>query len=419
MSQSEYTEFYRAHFRALEKPLSTMQFRVAGDIEFWALIFIPSTVPFELTRDMFWHGGRGLRLYLQREFIEKSERLIPRWLIFVQGVVNLEDLPLNAGWGPVQRSRTLKVIRKHLVRNALGFINNMRENERDQYDKFWINYGRYFKVGLVKDPDYKDELKRLVRFYSSKSGDSMTCLPDYVGRMKEGQGNIFFVTGEGKKAAEMAPAMERMNTKGYEVLYMIDLLDELCSLSIVDFGGRKLVDINKAGLHLDRTEDEKSKFEQRAKDCEELAAWLEQELGGRVQKVEIGERLVDSPAALVQGEWGMSPMMQRYMQSQTASGSQDSAFAVGSWDQAILEIGSEHRVFQRLRLTKDAAPELEINPEHPVIQKLRLMKDTAPDSEETKDMVILLYETAALKGGYNLEEPAEHAKRVTTLMATW
>jgi heat shock protein beta len=395
VNQSEYMEFYKTTFKAFDEPLSTTHFKVEGQIEFRALMFIPSTMPFELTRDMFSEGGRAMRLYVKRVFInDKFEDLIPRWLTFVRGVVDSEDLPLNVGREILQKSRTLKIIRKRLVRKVLDSIDDLRENMRDKYDQFWSNYGKYFKVGLVEDLDYKDELKRFVRFYSSQSGDNMTSLPEYVERMKEGQDKIYFVTGEGKKAAEIAPAMERMNKKGYEVLYMIDPLDEICSQSIVDFDGRKLVDINKAGLDLDKTEDEKSKFEQLTKDYEEVAAWLKKQLGERVQKVEIGDRLVDSPATLVQGEWGMSPMMQRYMKSQTTSSSQDSAFAMGSRNQAILEI----------------------NPEHPVIQKLRTMQQTAPDSEETEDMVMMVYETAALIGGYNIEDPGEFAKRVTKLM---
>ncbi|CAK0824177.1 unnamed protein product [Prorocentrum cordatum] len=334
VNQSEYTEFYKTTFKAFDEPLTTTHFKVEGQIEFRALMFIPSTMPFELTRDMFSEGGRAMRLYVKRVFInDKFEDLIPRWLTFVRGVVDSEDLPLNVGREILQKSRTLKIIRKRLVRKVLDSIDDMREKQRSKYDQFWSNYGKYFKVGLVEDLDYKDELKRFVRFYSSKSGDNMTSLPEYLDRMQEGQDKIYFVTGEGKKAAEIAPAMEKMNKKGYEVLYMVDPLDEICSQSIVDFDGRKLVDINKAGLDLDKTEDEKTKFEQLTKEYEELAAWLKKQLGERVQKVEIGDRLVDSAATLVQGEWGMSPMMQRYMKSQTTSSSQDSAFAMGSRNQ--------------------------------------------------------------------------------------
>merc|ERR1712066_271683 len=224
-----------------------------------------------------------------------------------------------------------------------------REESPSKYEQFWNSYGKYFKVGLVEDLDYKDELKRFVRFFSSKSGDNMTSLGEYITRMKEGQNDIYFVTGEGKKAAEISPAMEKMKLKDFEVLYMIDPLDEICSQSIVDFEGHKLVDINEAGLDLDMTEEEKSKKEDKIKEFEPLATWLKKQLGERVQKVQISDRLVDSPATLVQGEWGMSPMMQRYVKSQSTSSSSDSAFAIGSRNQAILEINPDHGVIKQLK----------------------------------------------------------------------
>merc|ERR1712222_229996 len=158
--------------------------------------------------------------------------------------------------------------------------------------------------------------------------------------------------------------------KDFEVLYMIDPLDEICSQSIVDFEGHKMMDINKAGLDLGKTEDEKKEMEDTIKDFEPLATWLKKQLGERVQKVQISDRLVDSPATLVQGEWGMSPMMQRYMKSQSTTSSQDSAFAIGSRNQAILEI----------------------NPEHSVISQLKNAMETAPESETTEDMVMMVYE---------------------------
>merc|ERR1711972_1093458 len=305
-----------------------------------------------------------------------------------------EDLPLNVGREILQKSRTLKIIRKRVVRKVLDSIDTLREEAPEKFDQFWSSYGKYFKVGLVEDLDYKDELKRFVRFWSSKSGDSQTSIPEYISRMKEGQDKIYFVTGEGRKAAEIAPAVEMMKQKGYEVLYMVDPLDEICSQSIVDFEGKKLVDINKAGLDLDKSEDEKKKMEELQKDFEPVATWLKKQLGERVQKVQISDRLVDSPATLVQGEWGMSPMMQRYMKSQTTSSASDSAFAIGSRNQAILEI----------------------NPQHAVVKQLKNAMETAPESESTEDMVMMVYETAALIGGYTIEDPGDFAKRVTKLM---
>jgi len=395
VNESEYTEFYKTTFKAFDEPLTTTHFKVEGQIEFRALVFIPSTMPFELTRDMFSPEGRAMRLYVKRVFInDKFEDLVPRWLTFARGVVDSEDLPLNVGREILQKSRTLKIIRKRVVRKVLDTIDDLRERTPEKFESFWSSYGKYFKVGLVEDLDYKDELKRFVRFWSSKSGDNQTSLQEYVSRMKEGQDKIYFVTGEGRRAAEIAPAMEKMRQKDYEVLYMVDPLDEICSQSIVDFEGKKLVDINKAGLDLGKTEDEKKEMEDKVKEYEAVATWLKKQLGERVQKVQISERLVDSPATLVQGEWGMSPMMQRYMKSQTTSSASDSAFAIGSRNQAILEI----------------------NPNHNVIKALKNAMETSPDTLETEDMVMMVYETAALIGGYSIEDPGDFAKRVTKLM---
>merc|ERR1719356_2123278 len=315
---------------------------------------------------------------------------------FARGVVDSEDLPLNVGREILQKSRTLKIIRKRVVRKVLDTIDDLRETEPTKYDQFWNSYGKYFKVGLVEDLDYKDELKRFVRFWSSTSGGNQTSLPEYVTRMKEGQKAIYFVSAEGRKAAEIAPAMEKMKQKGYEVLYMVDPLDEICSQSIADYDGKKLVDINKAGLDLEQTDDEKKEKEELEKDYEPLATWLKKQLGERVQKVQLSDRLVDSPATLVQGEWGMSPMMQRYMKSQTTSSASDSSFAIGSRNQAILEI----------------------NPQHKVIQKLKKAMEVSPDADSTEDMVMMIYETAALIGGYTIEDPGDFARRVTKLMET-
>eukprot|EP00438_Fugacium_kawagutii_P009138 Skav206179 [mRNA] locus=scaffold1844:15904:35533:- [translate_table: standard] len=249
VNQSEYTEFYKTTFKAFDEPMTVTHFKVEGgadsdecppgQIEFRALVFIPSTMPFELTRDMFSPEGRAMRLYVKRVFIndkfEEGMDLVPRWLTFVRGVVDSEDLPLNVGreilqksraaavtaqYGQVQLPGTLKIIRKRVVRKVLDTIDDAWDNAQ------WSpGYGKYFKVGLVEDLDYKDELKRFVRFWSSKSGDNQTSLDEYISRMKDarmmvsirslqdGQDKIYFVTGEGKRAAEIAPAMEKMRLK--------------------------------------------------------------------------------------------------------------------------------------------------------------------------------------------------------------
>merc|ERR1719313_2798711 len=208
-----------------------------------------------------------MRLYVKRVFInDKFEDLVPRWLTFVRGVVDSEDLPLNVGREILQKSRTLKIIRKRMVRKVLDTLEQLAQDQPAKFDTFWTNYGKYFKVGLVEDMDYKDELKHVVCFFSSAHAENMTSLSQYVERMQPGQDKIYFITGEGRKAVETSPAMERMRAKGYEVLYMIDPLDEITSQSINDYDGHKMVDINKAGLDMNMTESEKQEKESFEKD---------------------------------------------------------------------------------------------------------------------------------------------------------
>mmetsp|Transcript_12100 Transcript_12100/g.17386 ORF Transcript_12100/g.17386 Transcript_12100/m.17386 type:complete len:231 (-) Transcript_12100:79-771(-) len=212
--------------------------------------------------------------------------------------------------------------------------------------------------------------------------------------MKEGQDKIYYASGEGKAAVEMSPAMEKMKKMEYEVLYMVDPLDEICASTIADFQGFKLVDVNKAGLELNKTDDEKEELEQKMKDFEPLATWLKTQLGDKVQKVQVSDRLVDSMAVLVQGEWGMSPMMQKYMKQQATASNQESAFSIGSMNQAILEV----------------------NPDHPVIADMKLLMESSPDDKSTKDKVMMIYETALLLGGYSIDDPNAFAKRVASMM---
>jgi len=395
VNQTEYAEFYKATFKAFDEPLTVTHFKVEGQIEFRALMFIPTTMPFELTRDMFSEQGRAMRLYVKRVFInDKFEDLVPRWLTFVRGVVDSEDLPLNVGREILQKSRTLKIIRKRMVRKVLDTLEQLAQDQPAKFDTFWTNYGKYFKVGLVEDMDYKDELKHVVRFFSSAHAENMTSLSQYVERMQPGQDKIYFITGEGRKAVETSPAMERMRAKGYEVLYMIDPLDEITSQSINDYDGHKMVDINKAGLDMNMTETEKQEKESIEKEFEGVQEFLKKKLGEKVQKVTLSDRLVDTPAMLVQGEWGMSPMMQRYMKAQATSGSQDQNFNLGSMNQAILEI----------------------NAKHPIIQRIKDISTSEPDSDDTMELITVLYETAALQGGYTLDNAAEYAKRVNRLL---
>lgn len=390
VSLSEYNEFYQTVFKAFGEPLSVTHFKVEGQIEFRAMVFIPGDVPFELSRDMFAERGRAMRLYVKQVFInDEFEDLIPRWLAFLRGVVESDDLPLNVGREILQKSRTLEIIRNRIVKKVLETIETMRDSEPDKFVKFSNQYGKYLKVGLVEDVDHREKLKSLVRFWSSAAtSDNTTSLSEYVSRMKGGQEQIYFAAGLSRRSVEAAPAMERMRQLGYEVLFAVDPLEEICLQSLVDFDGRPLVDVNKAGLKIEDLEAEDAEaMRDAAKELEQLSTWLQAELGEKVAKVEISSRLVDSAAAIVQGEWGMSPMMQRYMEMQGTT---------------------EGNPFQ----SPSSRPILEINPGHPIVQGLSCALGAG---EASTDMASMLYETAALSSGYPIEDPASFARLITKL----
>ncbi|CAM9196802.1 unnamed protein product [Choristocarpus tenellus] len=394
VTEKEYEEFYKATFKAWDELAAHTHFSLEGQVEFRAMLFVPSVLPYELSRNMFDETSRNMRLYVKRVFInDKFEELLPRWLMFLRGVVDSEDLPLNVGREILQRSKMLNVISKRLVRKSIDMFTKMSE-DKAKYKIFWENFGKYIKVGVVEDEDMKQELAKLCRFYTSKSGEEVQSLEEYTQNMKEGQKSIYYVTAESRESAKMAPALEKANSLGYDVLFSTEPLDELTMQSIGEFEGKSLVDLGKENVELDDSEDEKTKKAEQTGETEDFREWLKNQLGeGRVQKVEVSQRLVDSPATLVQSAYGMSPTMARYMRAQAvAFGEQDSSS--GAAQQAIMEI----------------------NVDHPVIQALKASHQSAPNAEETKQTALLLYDVAALTGGYNIDDPAAFAKRVTTML---
>eukprot|EP00968_Pinguiococcus_pyrenoidosus_P002068 scaffold109_cov252-Pinguiococcus_pyrenoidosus.AAC.53 len=277
VNTTEYSEFYKSTFYGFEDPLGHTHFSVEGQVEFRALLYIPGTVPFELSRNLFDDKSKPLRLYVKRVFInDKFEELYPRWLTFVRGVVDSQDLPLNVGREILQKSKMLNIMNKRLVRKTLDLIRDIKEDE-EKWATFTENYGRYMKVGIVEDPDYKDDLAPYVEFFSTSSGEKTTSLQGYVDRMLEGQQKIYYVTGETKKQAEMVPAVEAAKKKGFEVLFMTDALDELAIQGIADFNEKTIVDLGKDGVELEDLEaasaDEetkKAKEEAKKKEQEQL-----------------------------------------------------------------------------------------------------------------------------------------------------
>ncbi len=411
VEDSEYKEFYKSTFKAWDDMLAKSHFSLEGQVEFRALLYIPSVLPYGMARNMFDETERNVRLYVKRVFInDKFEELLPRWLMFIRGIVDSEDLPLNVGREILQKSRILNIISKRLVRKSIDMIKDLKEaNDPKNWDTFWGQFGKYLKVGIVEDEKNRDELARLVQFPSSRassgdgdgsSGGGLKTLKDYVNNMKEGQKSIYFIVADSKIAASASPLLEKAKKLGYEVLFMLDPLDELCAQSLESYEGKKLVDLAKESSSLETPEEDKQKAKKSAEESKEFREWLKDSLGTKVAKVEVSERLVDSPAALVQGTYGMSPTMKRYMSAQGVSSS-SGMFGSG--------LG--------------AAPVLEINIDHPIIKSLStkqhlLHQSLSSDEEDDmlKDEVNLLYNVAALAGGFDIEGAGSFAKSITRIM---
>jgi heat shock protein beta len=273
------------------------------------------------------------------------------------------------------------------------------DEDESKYIMFWNNFGKYLKVGVIEDQRNKDDIIPLLRFFSSANEDEYTSLDQYIEGVKEGQKSIYYVTADGKAKAKMSPAAEKVRSRGFEVLYLTEPLDEIMIESVTNYKDFKLVDVSKEGLNLD-DEDK----EERQKKEEELNAshksvkeFLEAALAGKVQKVKMTDLLTESPAALVQSAYGMSPTMQRYMKAQNVASGGSDAGAMGSFNQAVLEV----------------------NPNHPVVQDLeQMIKAQGEESEEPKNFATLIYDVAALTSGYEIEDSGDFAQRILKMMTS-
>jgi heat shock protein beta len=397
VTEEEYKEFYQGAFRnSYDEPMQHSHFVLEGQVECKSVLYIPGMLPFELSKDMFDENARNIRLYVKRVFInDKFEDLMPRWLKFVRGVVDSDDLPLNVSREILQKSKVLSIINKRLVRKSLDMIEAIADDEDEtKYILFWNNFGKYLKVGIIEDDRNRKEIAPLLRFFSSKSGEEFTSLDTYVKNMPEGQKSIYYVTGDGRAAASMSPVVEKLTSRGYEVLFATEPLDEIMFESLREFKDFDVVDAAKEGLSLDDEEDEETKKEKEnlAQEYKQVVEYLEALLAGKVQKVTVSNLLTDSPAALVQGAYGMSPTMQRYMRAQTVASGSD--LGLDQMNQAVMEI----------------------NPKHPIVADLERMIKNNKEAKETEEYALLMYDVASMTSGYDVKDMGGFAKRVMNLM---
>merc|ERR1712000_152184 len=362
VTNEEYASFYKSLSNDWDDHLAVKHFSVEGQLEFRALLFVPRRAPFDLFESK--KKRNNIKLYVRRVFImDDCDELMPEWLNFVKGVVDSEDLPLNISRETLQQNKILRVIKKNLVKKCLEMFAEIAE-KKDDYKKFYEQFSKNIKLGIHEDSTNRMKVAELMRYHTSKSGDEQISLKEYVDRMKEGQNDIYYITGESIAQVSSSPFLENLRKKGLEVLYMVDPVDEYSVQQLKEFDGKKLKSTTKEGLDIE-DEDEKKKIEE----------------------LRLSSRMADSPCVLTTSEYGWSANMERIMKAQALRDNSMTSYMVSK-------------------------KTMEVNPKHSIMTELR-KKAAADKSDKTvKDLIWLLFDTSLLPPGFNLDEPTQFAGRI-------
>ncbi|KAK6133956.1 hypothetical protein DH2020_032297 [Rehmannia glutinosa] len=375
VEKDQYQEFYKKTFNEFLDPIAYTHFTTEGEVEFRSVLYIPGMAP----------------LNNEEVINPKTKIFFPRYLSFVRGVVDSDDLPLNVSREILQESRIVRIMRKRLVRKTFDMIQDLSESEnKEDYKKFWENFGKFLKLGCIEDTGNHKRITPLLRFFSSKSEEDLISLDDYVENMGENQNAIYYLATDSLKSAKSAPFVEKLIQKGIEVLYLIEPIDEVAIQNLQTYKEKKFVDISKEDLELG--DEDEVKERETKQEYNLLCDWIKQQLGDKVAKVQISKRLSSSPCVLVSGKFGWSANMERLMRAQTLG------------DTTSLEFMRGRRI-------------LEINPDHPIVKDLNAACKNAPESTDAKRAVELLYDTALISSGFTPDSPAELGNKIYEMMA--
>jgi len=383
VSDEEYKEFYRHVSHDWTDPLEIIQLKAEGTFEYEALLFLPSRAPLDL---FMREGRRGVQLYVKRVFImDDCQELMPEYLRFVKGVVDAQDLSLNISREILQRDRHIQLMRRRLVKKVLSTIKDLMTTDADRYRTFWREFGRALKEGLLSDMENQSTILDVSSFASTKDPETLTTLGEYVGRMKEGQDAIYFMTGESRAMVEHSPHMEAFAAKEFEVLLLTDPVDEMWVETVREYDGRRLQSIAKGEVDLDAGGDDADEPEQK-QEYEALLSWLAERLAEQVKEVRLSHRLTTSPACLVSDANDITPALERMYRA----------------------MGQDGPRTKRI---------LELNPGHPLVTGLRAAYERQADDPALPETAELLYGTALLAEGGELADPARFAKLLADRLA--